>query len=127
MPFTTVIDASLRIDGSHKSRWSPPRDRLGHSFSKWRSEADLAEVDAHTEFCTDRLFAPLRPDLDHITAGVLVELVEFEVAVIVAPGLGDRTTVLEEAHARALDAIDDAVRLRRNRAADETFRVAPEI
>src|SRR5262249_3502543 len=51
----------------------------------------------------------------------------FEIAIVVARGLRDRSAILAEANARALDTINDAIRLRRQRAADEAFRVAPEI
>src|SRR5260370_2995105 len=56
-----------------------------------------------------------------------MELVEFEVAIVGARRLSDRSAILAEANARALDAIDDAIHLRRQGAADEALRVAPEI
>ena len=68
-----------------------------------------------------------RLDLHDIGARVLVELVEFEVAVVVARRLGDRDAVARQPHGRALDAIDDAIGLGRERAADEAFRIAPEV
>src|SRR5262245_14841648 len=46
---------------------------------------------------------------------------------MVAHRLRHDPAVLAEADVRALNAIEDAVRLRRQRAADETFRIAPEI
>src|SRR2546428_9906456 len=93
-----------------------------------RLQPDLAEIDAGAEIGFDRFLGD-SPDgnLDEVAAGILVELVEFEVAVIVAHGVGDRAAVLAEPNARALDAINAAVRLRRKRPADEAFRIAPEI
>src|SRR5215470_9716123 len=89
---------------------------------------NLAEIDAGPETRFDGFLVPaLRRYLDQIRARALVELVEFEIAIIVARGLRDRSAILAEANARAVDAIDDAIRLRRQRAADEAFRVAPEI
>src|SRR5262245_34850423 len=91
-------------------------------------QADLAEVDAHTKLGLDSLLAmALGLDLDDISAGILVELVKFEVAVVVALQLGDRLAVADEPHSGTLDAVDNAVRLRRHRAADEALRIAPEI
>src|SRR2546421_9758549 len=66
-------------------------------------------------------------NLDHVAAGILVELVELEVAVVVAGGLRDGAAILQQAYAGAFEAVDHAVRLDRERAADEAFRVAPEI
>src|SRR5262245_20149531 len=96
----------------------------------WRRslQTDLAEIDARAEL---RLHRPLGAsrggNLDEVGTGILVQLVEFEVAVIVAHGLRHDPAALAEANARALDAIDDAVRLRRERAADEALRIAPKI
>src|SRR5262249_59508840 len=88
----------------------------------------LSELDAGTETGFDGFFAPaLRRYLDDVRARALVELVEFEVAIVIARRLRDRSAILAEANAGALDAIDDAIHLRRQRAADEAFRVAPEI
>src|SRR5262245_48681930 len=93
-----------------------------------RLQPDLAEIDAGPETGFDGFFAPaLHRYLDDVRARALVELVEFEIAIIIARGLRDRSAILAEANARALDAIDDAIHLRRQRAADEAFRVAPEI
>ena len=45
---------------------------------------DLAEIDADAERGLDRLLAPAgRRDLDRVGAGIFVELVEFEIAVVV--------------------------------------------
>src|SRR5215472_7466603 len=97
------------------------------SFER-RLQPDLAEIDAGPETRFDGFLVPaLRRYLDQIRARALIELVEFEIAIIVARGLRDRSAILAEANTRALDAIDDAIRLRRQRAADEAFRVAPEI
>src|SRR6516165_9350172 len=91
-------------------------------------KSDLAEIDAGPESCFDGFLAPaLRRYLDEIRARAFIELVEFEVAIVIARRLRDRSAILAEANARALDAIDDAIHLRRQRAADEAFRVAPEI
>src|SRR5215813_5783066 len=85
-------------------------------------------MDAGSETGFDGFFAPaLRRYLDDVCARALVELVEFEIAIVVARRLRDRSAILTEANARTFDAIDDAIHLRRQRAADEAFRVAPEI
>src|SRR5262249_4605556 len=88
----------------------------------------LSELDAGTETGFDGFFAPaLRRYLDDVRARALVELVEFEIAIIIARRLRDRSASLAESNARALDAIDDAIHVGRQRAADKAFRVAPEI
>src|SRR5215813_871209 len=93
-----------------------------------RLQPDLAEIDAGPETGFDRFFAPaLRRYLDDVRARALVELVEFEIAIIIARRLRDRSAILAEANARTLDAIDDAIDFRRQRTADEAFRVAPQI
>src|SRR5262245_11044011 len=100
----------------------------GASWNDEKLQPDFDEIDAGPETCFDGFLAPaLRRYLDEIRARALVELVEFEITIIVARRLRDRSAILTEANARALDAIDDAVRLRCQRAADEAFRVAPEI
>src|SRR5215469_15480362 len=97
------------------------------SFER-RLQPDLAEIDAGPETRFDGFLVPaLRRYLDDVRARALVELVEFEIAIVVARRLRDRSAILAEANARALDAIDDAIDLRRQRSADEAFRVAPEI
>src|SRR5262249_26780689 len=91
-------------------------------------DADLAEIDARPEACLDGPGAPpCGRNLDEIGAGIFVEPVELEVAVVVARRLGDGAPVLAKRNARPLDAIDDAVCFRRQRAADEAFGVAPEV
>src|SRR5262245_14318656 len=93
-----------------------------------RLQPDFAEIDAGPQSCFDGpLASPLCRYLDEICARILIELVEFEIAVIIAGRLRDRSAVLDQANARALDAIDHAVRFRRHGAANETLRVAPEI
>src|SRR5262245_50225863 len=100
----------------------------GASWNDEKLQPDFAEIDAGPETCFDGFLAPaLRQYLDEIRARALVELVEFKIAIIVARRLRDRSAILTESNARALDAIDDTVRFRRQRAADEAFRVAPEI
>src|SRR5262249_14534100 len=47
--------------------------------------------------------------------------------VVVACGFRDQRAAPRQAHAGALDAIDRAVRLRRQRAANEALRIAPEV
>src|SRR5215469_15128365 len=97
------------------------------SFER-RLQPDLAEIDAGPETRFDGFLVPaLRRYLEEIRARALVELVEFEIAIIVARGLRDRSAILAEANARALDAIDDATPCRSQRAADEVFLVAPHI
>src|SRR5215469_7035821 len=91
-------------------------------------QSDLAEIDAGAKV---RLhgFLPtaLAFDFDRVGAGTLVELVEFEVAVIVGSGLRHDGARLDEAYKRIFDAVHDAVRLRRYGAADEAFGVAPQV
>src|SRR5215813_4841940 len=86
-------------------------------------ETDLTQIDACSELRLDRRLRAARGcDLDRVAAGVLLELVELEVPVIVAHRLGHDAAVLDEPHARALDAVDRAIRLGRQRAADEALR-----
>src|SRR5215475_6980955 len=102
---------------------TPPR-----RSARWLLQPNLAEIDAGPELRLDRLrAAALGRDLDDIFARPLVQLVEFEVAVIVAGALGDRPAILGEPHARPFDAVDRAARFRGERAGDEAFRVAPEV
>src|SRR5665811_1201947 len=85
-------------------------------------------IDAGAELGAEGLLGPAgRRDLDGVFARILVQPVEFEVAVIVGGGLRHHGAALEQAHAGALDAIDDAICLHRDRAADEAFCVAPQI
>src|SRR6266487_5138045 len=93
-----------------------------------RLKPDLAEIDTGPQTRFDRFLAsPFSRYFDDICARILVELVESEIAVIVARGFRDCSAILDEANARALDAIRHTVRLCRQRAADKAFRVAPEI
>src|SRR5215472_18665020 len=92
-----------------------------------RLQPDLAEIDAGAERRLDGLGPAARENLHRVAAGIFAELVEFEIAVIVGGGRRDRRAVLEELHAGALDAIDRAVLLLRHRAADEAFRIAPQV
>src|SRR5262249_46330001 len=123
-----ALESRARVGerGGPRSKYSaalpPPVQR------RWRLQPDLAEIDTRAQMGLDRFLAPpLRGNLDNIRARLLIEPIEFEIAVVVTGRLRDRSAVLDEANARALDAIDRAVRLRRERAADEAFRVAPEI
>ena len=59
--------------------------------------------------------APGGGNLDGIVARILVQPVEFEIAVIVGDGLRDRHAVLEQTDGRALDAVNHAVCFRRDR------------
>src|SRR5262249_53958314 len=89
---------------------------------------DLAEIDADPQGGGDRLWlSPRRRNFDCVVARVLVELVELEVAVVVARCLGNDRTVVQQPYACALDAIDDPARFRRERATDEAFRIAPQV
>src|SRR5215475_4535591 len=90
-------------------------------------QPDLAEIDAGAELGRDRFAAAARQDLDHIRPRALAQPIKFEIAEIIARGLGDDAAILQQAHARALDAIDHAVGFRRDRPADEARRVAPEV
>src|SRR5579863_7532852 len=90
-------------------------------------QPDLAQIDADVEVDVYRLRSAAGENLHRIVAGILVELVEFEIPVIVRRRHRDRRAVPEKLHARALDAIDHAVLLFGHRAADKAFRVAPEI
>ena len=76
----------------------------------------FAEIDAGTELGGDCFLGLTgRRDLDNVFTRILVQPVEFEVAVIVGGGLRHHGAALEQAHRRALDAIDDAIRLHRHR------------
>src|SRR5712671_7486349 len=91
-------------------------------------QPDLAQIDALAELRLDRLPGPAgRLDLDRIGAGALVELVELEIPVVVARRLRHRLAGLQEPDFGALDAVDGAALLGRQRAADEAGRIAPEI
>src|SRR5262249_23256033 len=123
---TAVVPANAGTHDHRPLEYGSPLSR-GRQFER-RLQPDLAEIDAGPETRFDELLIPaLRRYLDQIRARALVELVEFEIAIMVARGLRDRSAILAEANARTLDAIDDAIRLRRKRAADEAFRVPPEI
>src|SRR5262245_66287677 len=100
----------------------------GASWNDEKLQPDFAEIDAGPETCFDGFLAPaLRRYLDEIRARALVELVEFKIAIIVARRLRDRSAILTEANARALDAIDDAVRLLCPHAAYEYIRAEHDI
>src|SRR5258705_1319834 len=91
-------------------------------------QPDLAQIDALAELRLDRLPGPAgHLDLDGVGAGAFVELVELEIPVVVARRLRPRLAGLQEPDFRALDAIDGAALLGRQRAADEAGRIAPEI
>src|SRR3974390_1992295 len=60
-------------------------------------------------------------------AGILVEPVELEVAVIVRRRHRNASAILDELDAGAFDAVDNAILLPGNRAADEAFGVAPQV
>src|SRR4029077_3083360 len=88
---------------------------------------DLAEIDAGAEIGFHGLGAAAGENLHGIAAGILLETIEFEVAVIVGRRHRDRNAVLDQLHAGALDAIDDAVLVPGHRAADEAFGIAPQV
>src|SRR5579863_6862851 len=90
-------------------------------------QPDLAQIDAGAEADVYRLRPATGENLYRIVAGILVELVEFKITVIVSRRHRDRRAVSEKLHARAFDAVDHAVLFFGHRAADEAFRVAPEI
>src|SRR6202030_4580070 len=92
-----------------------------------RLHHDLAEVDAGAEIGFDGLRPAAGENLHRIAAGILVESIEFEVAVIIGGRYRDRNAVLDQLDARALDAIDDAVLGLGDRAADEAFGIAPQV
>src|SRR5271170_1976831 len=93
----------------------------------WLLQPDLAEIDADAEIGLQNLGPAAGVDLQRVAARILVEPVEFEIAVIIGRGHGDGGAVLDELHARARDAIDGAVLFLGERAADEAFRIAPQI
>src|SRR5262249_39887314 len=91
-------------------------------------DKNLAQVTPRADFCLDCFLpAVLVRDFDHVYSRVLVELVKFEVAVVVACRLGHDSAVLEEPDARALDAIDDASGFGRDPTPNEPFPVPPQI
>src|SRR5262245_17368543 len=99
------------------------RNRRVYAASKF----DLAQIDAFAKLRFDRLLLAALADLDHIGAGVFLELVELEVAVVIACGLRHHLAILRKLHARAFNAVDYAAHLGRDAAADEGSRIAPEI
>src|SRR5579883_1247086 len=110
----------------HSMKDVDARDKPGHDV--FFLQSDLAEADAVAELRVDDLLRPPRRlDLERVGAGILVEVVELEVAVVVAPRLRDRAAILHEPHLGALDTVDRAVLLGRDRAADEALGVTPQI
>src|ERR1700731_3964244 len=101
--------------------------RMARVPAGMKLQPDLAEIGAGAERDIHGLGAAAAKDLHGITAGFLVEPVEFEVAVIVGGGHRDRGAVPDQLHAGALDAIDRAVLLLGDRAADEALRIAPQV
>src|SRR6267142_229786 len=87
----------------------------------------LAQVDAFAEFGVHALLLPAFGNLHHIGARALLELVELEVAIVVGRRFRHHLAALQKLDACALDAVDDAIDLRRNAAADEAGRIAPEV
>src|SRR4029077_20987849 len=88
---------------------------------------DLAEIDAGAEIGFHGLGPAAGENLHGIAAGILVESIEFEVAVIIGGRPRDRNAVLDQLHAGALDAVDDAVLGLGHRTADEAFGIAPQV
>src|SRR5580700_4987272 len=72
-------------------------------------QPDLAQIDAGAERGLERPGAAAGENLHGVAAGILVELVEFEIAVIVGGGHRHRHAVLDQLDAGAFDAVDDAV------------------
>src|ERR1700685_4079316 len=108
---------------------TPPNARTRRATAVRRALAcrclhhDLAEIDAGPEIGFHGLGPAAGENLHAIAAEILVELIEFEVAVIVGRRHRDRNAVLDQLDARALDAIDDAVLGLGDRAADEAFGI----
>src|SRR5215831_2516384 len=92
-----------------------------------RLESDLTQIDAFAELGVDCSLLTALGDLDHVGAGVLLELVELEVAVVVARCLRHHLAALQELYAGSLNTVDDAVGFGRDAAADEAGGIAPEI
>src|SRR5579872_1691189 len=106
---------------------APMRRANGAPQGLRRLQPDLAQIDADAETGFDGLRPATGENLHRVAAGILVETIEFEIAVIVRSRHRDRRAVFQELHACALDAIDHAVLSLGHRAADEALRVAPEI
>src|SRR2546430_8812328 len=130
----TAAGVGMTADSGYGLRARGLRSRPGMTGQNLRAQErgnlqpDLAEIDTGPQTRFDRFLAsPFSRYFDDICARILVELVESEIAVVVARGFRDRSAILDEANARALDAVDHAIRLYRQRAADKAFRVAPEI
>src|ERR1700683_4239251 len=113
--------------------FTPPNARTRRMIGAWRALAcrclhrDLAEIDAGPEICFHGLGPAAGENLHAIAAGILVELIEFEVAVIVGRRHRDRNAVLDQLHARALDATAATVFRFGDRAADEAFGITPQV
>src|SRR5260370_5688149 len=96
------------------------RGKPGHD----ESQPYLAQIDALAELRLDRLAGPAgRLDLDRVGAGAFIEPVELEIPVVVARRLSHRLAALHQPDFGALDAVDGAALLGRQRAADEAGRI----
>src|SRR5258708_25764289 len=96
----------------------PPR---GATARAWALYHDLAEIDAGAEVGLHGLGSAAGENLQHIAAGIFIEPIEFEVAVIVGRRHRYRNAVLDQLHAGAFHAIDHAVLRLGDRAAAEAF------
>src|SRR5262245_34600610 len=84
-------------------------------------DSDFAKAKAGAKHGIDGSGLAVGTDFDGVAARVLVELVEFEVAVVVGGGVGDHGAALEQPHARALDTVDHPAGLARHRTGDEAL------
>src|SRR5215470_16456533 len=89
--------------------------------------SDLTQIDAFAELGVYALLLAAFRNLDRIGAGVFLEPVKFEVAVVVACRFRDDLAALQQLHTCAFDTVDDAIGLGRDAAADEAGRITPEV
>src|SRR4051812_14876676 len=116
------------MDVPYRRRWLwIPGSPLRVARNDGMLQTNIAEIDADAEPGVECFLPAFGRDFDLISPGVLCELVEFEIAIVISGRRGDRLAALEQPHGGALDAVDDVIGFRRHRAADEAGRVAPEI
>src|SRR5579859_279236 len=87
------------------------------------SDPDFAEIDAGPQIDLENFRAAGGEDLNGIASRILIQPIEFKVAEIVRGGHRERGAVFDKLHACAFDAVDDALPLLGDRAADEAFRI----
>src|SRR5215467_12401629 len=124
-----VVLRHARACRGHPRLWAVSKSWMAGTSPAMTPKLDsyLTQIDAFAELGVHGFLLAALGDLDHISAGVFLELVELEVAVVVARRLSHHLAALHELHACTLDAVDDAVGFARDAAADEASRITPEI